>query len=478
MNRYKSYWDRTCVSPHLHQALRDIGSRPSPRPCLPRRRWAALAACCALIFGLSWGGGLWESAVSWKTASQSGRESASASQNLPPNSGDAGAAEVLPGFLVQGPEEESTLSLPAVPYIHYPPVDDPLEGDVSLSRFYAEGSFTQALTKAQIQTIFWGAGGKPEGADGDLPWMLFWGGYTVSGSALYDKEGALLWATLYGEDAGQGTSFTLTLRPNELPFQDCIYSGPETTDVFGTPVTAWSQTEDLNGDQREAALCVSQFMAGEIGVCFEVQCTAGSDPLDTASWYNTLLVRQALSSDGGIYLDHLLTSETIPTWRRAEFSSLEEARQEAAFAPYLPREDFPGYEEFSGALSYQEGVEHRLSLFWHRGYDDVSLTISLPEHVTALPTVAVEHPEEYDVRLYSIPWCDSVPEEYQDTVDLPTFRASDMSLSVVEARGNEKDTGGLSFRFQVLRENGVLIAYSCDGLTAPQVWQLVQQTGL
>ena len=55
MNRYKSYWDRTCVSPHLHQALRDIGSRPSPRPCLPGRRWAALAACCALIFGLSWG---------------------------------------------------------------------------------------------------------------------------------------------------------------------------------------------------------------------------------------------------------------------------------------------------------------------------------------------------------------------------------------------------------------------------------------
>ncbi len=57
----------------------------------------------------------------------------------------------------------------------------------------------------------------------------------------------------------------------------------------------------------------------------------------------------------------------------------------------------------------------------------------------------VNRPEQYDLRLYSIPWCDSVPEEYRDTVSMPTFRAEDMSLAVVEARGHEKDTGGLSF---------------------------------
>ena len=59
---------------------------------------------------------------------------------------------------------------------------------------------------------------------------------------------------------------------------------------------------------------------------------------------------------------------------------------------------------------------------------------------------------------------------------MPTFRAEDMSLAVVEARGHEKDTGGLSFRFGVLQGHGVLVEYHCDGLSARQVWELVQET--
>ena len=51
-----------------------------------------------------------------------------------------------------------------------------------------------------------------------------------------------------------------------------------------------------------------------------------------------------------------------------------------------------------------------------------------------------------------------------------------MSLAVVEARGHEKDTGGLTFSFQVLQVSGVLVEYRCDGLTAEQVWALVQGT--
>ena len=88
----------------------------------------------------------------------------------------------------------------------------------------------------------------------------------------------------------------------------------------------------------------------------------------------------------------------------------------------------------------------------------------------------VTRPEQYDLRLYPIPWCDSVPEEYRDTVNMPTFRAEDMSLAVVEARGHEKDTGGLTFSVGVLHQNGVLVEYRCDGLTAQAVWELVEET--
>ena len=37
--------------------------------------------------------------------------------------------------------------------------------------------------------------------------------------------------------------------------------------------------------------------------------------MDAAVWYSSLLVRQALADDGGVYLDHLLTNSNIPAWR-------------------------------------------------------------------------------------------------------------------------------------------------------------------
>ena len=377
---------------------------------------------------------------------------------------------------MEGSETTGTAFLPAIPYIHYPDVGDLPAADTSPSRMMLAGSYSVELTKEDVQKIFWGPEGKPEGADGDLPWALSWGGYTLSGSALYDGEGQLLWVTLQGDSTDQEISFTLTLRPGELPFQCGIYSGLETTDVFGTEVTGWSRTDDLDGDGSDDAQCVSEFMAGDVGVRFEVRCTAQDAPMDRAELCNTLLVRQALSDDGGVYLGHLLTNEDIPAWRTAEFSSLEEARQETAFAPYLPTEDLPGYGELSGYLTYQEGNHNQLSVHWFRGYDQVSLSISLPEYIQDIPTVDVTRPETYDLRLYPIPWCDSVPEEYREIVSMPTFRAEDMSLAVVETRGHEKDSGGLTFSFGVLHQSGVLVEYRCDGLTAQAVWQLVEET--
>ena len=34
----------------------------------------------------------------------------------------------------------------------------------------------------------------------------------------------------------------------------------------------------------------------------------------------------------------------------------------------------------------------------------------------------------------------------------------------------------MSFRFNVLHPNGVVVGYSCDGMTAQQVWELVKET--
>lgn len=477
MESYKSYFDCQTVSPELHEKLLAIGRQPRTerrrRPLSPAwKKWAALAACCVLVLGAGQllSDGPFIRGVFAASPSESGTSS-----GLEPSPGGGGQGEAgFHSFLVEGPEAEGTSSLPAIPYINYQSVDGRPAVNADLSRHFLEGSFSVDLTKEEVQNIFWGPAGRPEGVEGDLPWMLFWGGYTLSGSALYSGEGELLWVTLQGDNTDQEISFTLTLRPGELPFQCGLYSDLETTHVNGTPVTGWSRREDLNGDGVPDARCVSEFMAGEVGVRFEAACTAGEDSMDAAAWYSALLVGQTLS--GGVYLGDLLTNGEVPAWREETFSCLEQAREQAAFAPYLPETDIPGYGEFYAALSYQEGVRNRLTVRWSRGYDDVSVTVSLPEGTPTYHLADVNRPEEYDLSLYSIPWCDSVPEEYRETVNFPTFRAEDLSLQVVAARANEKDTGGLSFSFGVLHGDGTLVEYRCDGLTAQAVWQLVEET--
>ena len=225
-------------------------------------------------------------------------------------------------------------------------------------------------------------------------------------------------------------------------------------------------------------ICGSEFMTkNDIGVRFTSQNNGrAEDGVDGEAWFNSLFVRQALISDGGLHLDHLMTNENIPAWREEEFSTLAQAQQEADFAPYLPQSaPISDYGEFYGRLSFQDGIQNMLFVRWSRGYDDVGVCVYrdgyYPYHL-----VDPDEPEAYDLRLYSIPWCDSVPDEYRETVNDPAFKAEDMSLAVVEARGREHDTGGMTYSFDVLHPDGTLVSYHCDGMTAQQVWALVEET--
>ena len=314
--------------------------------------------------------------------------------------------------------------------------------------------------------------------------MLFWDGYTIHGSAWYDGQGRLMQLTILGEN--DQNEFELKLCPGSLPFDCVIYADPrnEPTDVLGVSVHGWSRVEDWNGDGEADYVCGSEFMTtDDVGVRFvnrnsSMRAEYGGDEdmaRGGAATFNALFVRQAIA--GGLYLDHLKTSENIPAWREEEFSSLTQARQETDFAPYLPTEEPERYRgtEFYSRLSYQEGVQNYMSVYWLRGYDTVEVRVFRdgyhPYHL-ADPT----RPETYDLRLYTIPWSESVPREYRETVNLPAFKAEDMSLAIVEARGIEKDTGGLSFRFEVVHPDGTAVSYHCDRMTAQQVWELVEET--
>lgn len=495
MKYYRSYMDRQEISTAAHDRLMSLDV-PSPSKAA-RRPWTtygALAACAALIVGV----GVWRlspglvpgpeadppAVVNTAAPAQTG----TADQILD----DTQPVEPPDGFVVRGAAESDKLMFPMVPAIVYQDATNIPE--LAASRAFAPGTFTMELTKEDIQGIFWGPEGKPEAEhpkteQGDLPWMLFWDGYTVHGIAWYDGQGQFTELTIWGEKGR--ASFSLELRLGALPFT-CVVDmsrGDVSSEFNGVEVVGWSKVYDRDGDGLTDYICGSEFMTeNDIGVRFENQNSSmraeygGSDmDLGGSCTFNALFVRQALTS--GLYLDHLMTAGPIPAWRDVTFDTLEQARQESEFAPYLPVSEPEGYSAYSGnkdffaRLSYQEGTQNMLFVRWSREYDTVEIDVSFPEGEGISPeTVDINAPESYDTRLYAIPWCDSVPAEYQDNFYSVTFRAKDMSLEAVEAREVPHDTGGVSFHFNVLHANGVVVNYSCDGMTARQVWEMVEST--
>lgn len=481
MKYYRSYMDRQEISPAVHDNLLNLEAKKR-RPGPAWVKYGALAACAALIIGA----GMWKLAPAPVPApAQSGSQTApdtASTPEAPPLQADTSAlGDWETGFVVSSPTEDGPMAFYLMPYILYP--DRTESPDMAFSRVYAPGSFTVDLTKEDIQAILWGAEGKPENTDHDLPWALFWDGYFVHGFAWYDNQGQLMELTIYGEKGR--AEFELELRLGDLPFTCCVDldRGDEISEFKGVKVAGWSQVYDRDGDGQDDYICGSEFMTpNDIGVRFTSQNNGRvEDGTDGESWFNTLFVRQALVNDGGLYLDHLAVNENIPAWREESFSTLAQARQEADFAPYLPTFEPEGYgaytgnKEFYSNLSYQEGRENRLFVRWSRGYDDVEVCV-YRDGYHSYNLADPSNPASYDLRLYTIPWYDSVPEEYRETVDYPAFRAEDMSPAIVEARGVEKDTGGLSFDFDVLHPDGTVVSYRCDGLTAAQVWDMVQET--
>ena len=482
MKQYKSYMDRQEISPAVHENLLNLeAGKKSARPWM---KYGALAACAALIIGV----GAWKLALAPATTPnppQSSGQFAAGYTSLP---GEKDVVESDDLFVVSSPAGGGKLAFPMIPDINYQDITDQSQLSSDASRAYLPGSFMTNLKKEDIQTIFWGPEGKPQAdhpktEQGDLPWMLFWDGYTLQGRALYDGQGQLMELWLWGEQ--DRASFELELCPGALPFTCCIDAnrGDIISEFNGVSVAGWSQVYDRDGDGQDDYICGSEFMTpDDIGVRFVNRNSLmraeyeqdGSMDLGGAQAFNALFVRQALT-DGGLYLDHLAESENIPAWREESFSTLAQARQEADFAPYLPTAEPKGYNEFYGRLSYQEGHSNSLFVRWSRGYDNVEVCIYRDGYYS-YNLVSPDQPETYDLSLYPIPWCDSVPEKYRDTVDRPAFKAEDMSLAIVEARGREHDTGGMTYSFDVLHPDGTVVSYRCDGLTAAQVWAMVEET--
>lgn len=173
-------------------------------------------------------------------------------------------------------------------------------------------------------------------------------------------------------------------------------------------------------------------------------------------------------------------------WDTADsFSSASESLDETAIrateelGSYIPTELPSGYVYESGYRTGGAESAESISVLWKHGMDTIHISINRYEESEEMQErlADVSKPETFDVHLYEIPYCDSVPTAYYMTFHYPIFRESDFSLDIVKMRmksvSDSGDTNTPRGSFAVLYDSGILVEFSGDG-DAASIWRLFQ----
>ena len=213
-------------------------------------------------------------------------------------------------------------------------------------------------------------------------------------------------------------------------------------------------------------------MSGEAGLNFEVRQLEEEDAACLCTQAaNTFAVTK-------LYLDSLLVyGGEIPDWG-SERPTWEEAMADEKFGDYVPT-DVPSGFTFENA--WREWGQNRNYLFlrWTGYYTNISIDIWDASTWGDFPITDPADREKYDVSLYTIPYADSVPEEYQQEFGRPVFAIEDVTPEVIAARMRwvDDDSGDVdSWRgdFSVYYESeNVVVQYDLDGVTPQEAYDLI-----
>lgn len=417
---YSEWMDRQAPSPDLTQKLRSLRRR--------KRIWPGLAAaaCCALALGL----------LLHRTPAAP----------VPGPTDPTAAPQLLQPELTAPPEPSQTMPTEPMPDITYAVDNSPQLADCLTQ---PDGWFQEPLTQAELESLL-----------GPVNWWQE-AGQSLTGSACYDGTGKLYLVDIRAQCGGAQVS--LSLSPGELP-PSCMAAeeGSCNNTIWGTPVQAVERFGDQDGDgQQESILMLTFLREDTVGARLEITTKEDAKALAQS------ILSGLLQPDHPLTLDFLQPAE-IPQYR-SESLTWQQVQQETEFLPYVPQE-LPGTLE----SAYRELGQGRdwLRLCWERS----SIIIyRIAPYDLSTYLVQADNPAAYDLRLYSIPHCDSVPDAYQQTVDHPIFHSDQVTLETVQARAHETDDGRPDVSMGILYPDGTLVQYNLS-LTAEEAWQLLQQT--
>lgn len=479
MKHYRAYMDRAALSGEAHQRLMDRLQEPEdPAPGRTNRqfsRWAAIAACCALVcltlFGI------------WRGVNGAGTAAPQLAYDAPPGVKDTYGpgevtpdGEVMPTAPARADDGDPYVLSPESPFqegeVHSSPMIKPVAYDgfpESMDSIaMPEGWFEEPLTREQMVAMIAG----PDGPD--VPWTLSWDGYDVTGRAVYDGGGNLWRVELNGVSrADERNYFSLTAKPGGIP-EDCAVDPDQTSTEIGGIAVYGSKggRYGWDADGEMGYVYKIKLQAGDAGLTFQAYHMDEAQAIRLADAAANTFAR----ADGALHLDELMTYEgDIPEWR-SENLTLDEARQEPEFGGHVPAYIPDG---FTFVSAHREMGRNRdsLTLFWEGYYSDINIGINRSMGGGVL--LNTEDTAYYDQRLYTIPYADSVPDEimfggFQD----PVFRYEDLTLDVIEARltyadSDAGDISGYRGNFTVLYPDGLVAHYSVKGVTPAEMARML-----
>ncbi len=168
----------------------------------------------------------------------------------------------------------------------------------------------------------------------------------------------------------------------------------------------------------------------------------------------SLLIDSTTPNGGGSAVKEQ-TSNGLPPNASGETLTLAEALASEPFGPYLLPAAPSGFTAES-IRRYQDDNSNYLSGLWTKAgsYDEIRWTVSQYRDSDAFRVTSAEDVENYDLSLYSIPLCDSVPQELRQIVDQPIFYIDELTQDVVDRRAyslsDSGDTDGTRMNFSVL----------------------------
>lgn len=167
----------------------------------------------------------------------------------------------------------------------------------------------------------------------------------------------------------------------------------------------------------------------------------------------------------------MIDSDGCPAVNQEKLTEAE-ARSQEGLGAYIPEEVPRGY-SFESAFSNADRQEANLTLTWSKGMDSIMWTVV--EVAEAPETVDINAAETYDERLYEIPHAETVPQEYRQSMDNPTFAWEDFTLETVRSRmvsrTDRGDTDTPRGNFAVLFPDNIVVRFNGRG-TAEEIWEM------